>query len=183
MASPPSESAHDAGTHASTEAHGQGGLPQFQLEPWGGQIIYLVFLFLVLLFLMAKVFAPRMRRVFDERAETIGKAVEEARSVQLQAQSQAEAAQAAVNEARTSARKMANEAKARVTADIAARQAAQEAVVAERIAQAESRIAGMRDQAMGQVSIVADDTTRAIVEKLTGKTATAAELASAKGAA
>lgn len=183
MAPPPSEVAHESGTHASTEAHGQGGLPQFQLEPWGGQILYLVFLFLVLLLLMAKVFAPRMRRVFDERAETIAKAVEEARSVQTQAQSQAEAAQAAVAEARASSRRLANEAKARVTADIAARQAAQEAAVAQRIAEAEGRIAVMRDKAMGQVSQVADDTTRALVEKLTGKPATAAELANTKGAA
>jgi F-type H+-transporting ATPase subunit b len=171
-------------THASTEAeHGSGGLPQLEFQHWFGQIVYLVFLFVVLYFLMAKVFAPRMRRVFDERAETIAKAIEDARSVQEEAQNQATTAQAEVAEARASSRRTANEAKARVTADIASRQAAQEAVLAERVAEAEGRIARMRDQAMSQVQAVADDTTKAVVEKLTGKTASAAELAAAKGAA
>ena len=173
-----------ADTHASTEAeHGSGGLPQLEFQHWFGQIVYLVFLFLVLYFLIAKIFAPRMRKVFDERAETIGQAIEDARSVQEEAQNQAAAAQAEVAEARASSRRTANEAKTRVTADIAARQAAQEAVLADRVAEAEGRIAKMRDQAMSQVAAVADDTTKAVVEKLTGKAATAAELSAAKGAA
>lgn len=172
-------------THASTEAeHGSGGgLPQFEFQHWFGQIVYLVFLFLVLYFLIAKIFAPRMRKVFDERAETIGKAIEEARSVQEEAQNQAAAAQSEVAEARAASRRTANEAKARVAADIAGRTAAQEAVLADRVAEAEGRIAKMRDAAMTQVETVASDTTKAIVEKLTGKAPTAAELSAVKGAA
>lgn len=171
-------------THASTEAeHASGGLPQFEFQHWFGQIVYLVFLFVVLYFLIAKVFAPRMRKVFDERAETIGKAVEEARSVQEEAQNQAAAAQAELAEARATSRRTAGAAKARVAEDIARRTAAQEAVLAERVAEAEARIGKMRDAAMAQVDTVASDTTKAIVEKLTGKAATAAELSAAKGAA
>ena len=175
-------------THATTEAahggeHESGGLPQFEFQHWFGQIVYLVFLFVVLYFLIAKVFAPRMRKVFDERAETIGKAVEEARSVQEEAQNQAAEAQAELAEARASSRRMAGAAKARVSEDIARRTAAQEAVLAERVAEAEGRIAKMRDAAMAQVDTVASDTTKAIVEKLTGKAATAAELNAAKGTA
>ena len=143
-------------THASTEAeHGSGGgLPQFEFQHWGGQIVYLVFLFVVLYLLIAKIFAPRMRRVFDEREQTITQAVSDARSVQAEAQGQAEAAQA----------------------ELAAR-------LAERVGEAEGRIAAMRDKAMAQVDAVASDTTQAIVEKLTGKAASAAELNAAKGAA
>lgn len=171
-------------THASTEAdHGSGGLPQFEFQHWGGQIIYLVFLFLVLYLLVDKIFAPRMRKVFDERAETIGKAIEDARRVQEEAHNQADAGQAELADARASARRSADAAKARVNDDIAQRTAAQEAVLAERVAEAEGRIAKMRDAAMAQVETVAEDTTKAIVEKLTGKTATAAELKAAKGAA
>ena len=172
-------------THATTEAeHGSGGgLPQFEFQHWFGQIVYLVFLFVVLYLLIAKVFAPRMRKVFDERAETIGKAVEEARSVQEEAQNQATAAQAELSEARAASRRTAGAAKARVAEDIARRTAAQEAVLAERVAEAEARIGKMRDAAMAQVDTVAADTTRAIVEKLTGKAPTAAELGAAKGTA
>ena len=189
MADPHAPAAADAhgaaaDTHASTEAdHGSGGLPQFEFQHWGGQIIYLVFLFLVLYLLIDKIFAPRMRRVFDERAETIGKAVEDARRVQNEAQNQAEAGQSELAEARASARRSADAAKARVNEDIARRTAEAEAVQAGRVAEAEGRIGKMRDAAMAQVEAVADDTTKAIVEKLTGKTATAAELKTVKGAA
>lgn len=172
-------------THTSTEAdHGSGGgLPQFEFQHWGGQIVYLVFLFVVLYLLIAKVFAPRMRRIFDERAATIGQAIEEARSVQEEAQGQAAAAQAELAEARASSRRMAGAAKARVSEDIARRTAAQEAVLAERVAEAEARIGKLRDAAMAQVDAVASDTTRAIVEKLTGKAVTATELSGVKGTA
>ncbi len=175
-----------AQSHATTEAvheEGGGGLPQFEFQHWGGQILYLVFLFLVLYLLIAKVFAPRMRRVFDEREQTINQAISDARSVQAEAQGQAEAAQADLAEARASSRRTAAAAKARVAEDVARRQAEQEARLADRVAEAEGRISAMRDKAMAQVETVASDTTQAIIEKLTGKAATAAELTAAKGAA
>ena len=177
-----------ADTHATTEAahggeHESGGLPQFEFQHWGGQIVYLVFLFVVLYLLIAKIFAPRMRRVFDEREQTISQAVSDARSVQAEAQGQAEAAQAELAEARAASRRTAGAAKARVAEDVARRQAEQEARLAERVGEAEGRIAAMRDKAMAQVDAVASDTTQAIVEKLTGKAASAAELNAAKGAA
>ncbi len=169
-------------THATTEvAHGgdhgeSGGLPQFQFEHWGGQIIYLVFLFLVLYALIAKVFAPRMRRVFDEREQTISGAVSAARQVQTEAAQQAEAAKREVEDARAASRATAAAAKARVNEETNARAAAEEAVVAERIAAAEAGIAQTRDAAMVNVSTIAADTAAAIVERLTGKAPTPAEL-------
>lgn len=174
---------HD--THATTEAegHGSGGLPQFQTEHWGGQIGYLLVLFFVLYILIAKVFGPRLRRVMDERRDTISNAVATARQVQTEAAEQADAAKAEVAKARADARATAAAAKARVTEEANARQAAEEAVVNARIAEAEVAIAKTRDAAMANVSTIASDATAAIVERLTGKAPTAAELAAAKGAA
>ena len=173
-------------THASTEAeHGSGGgLPQFEFQHWFGQIVYLVFLFVVLYFLIARVFAPRMRRVFDERSSTISTAVETARQVQAEAAGQAEAAKREVEEARAASRATAAAAKARVTEEANARAAAEEAAVSARIAEAEAAIARTRDAAMGNVGSIASDTASAIVERLTGKAPSAAEAAAAvKGAA
>lgn len=177
------------GTHATTEVahgeeHGGGGLPQFEFQHWFGQIVYLIFLFAVLYFLIAKVFAPRMRRVFDERESTIGGAVATARQVQAEAEGQAAAAKAEVEKARADARAASAAAKARVTEEANARAAAEEAVVNARIAEAETAIARTRDAAMANVSAIATDTASAIVERLTGKAPTAAEAAAAvKGAA
>ena len=88
MAAPTSHDPHatDA-AHATTgaEGHASGGLPQFQTQHWAGQMGYLLILFFLLYFLIAKVFAPRLRRVLDERAETISSAVATARSVQAEA--------------------------------------------------------------------------------------------------
>ncbi|CAN5178186.1 hypothetical protein BH09PSE1_BH09PSE1_22440 [soil metagenome] len=169
-------------THASTEvAHesGGGGLPQFEFQHWFGQIVYLIFLFVILYGLIAKVFAPRMRRVFDERASTISTAVATARQVQAEAASQAEIAKAEVAEARASSRATAAAAKARVTEEANRRASEEEAVVNARIAEAETAIGKTRDAAMTNVSAIATDTAAAMVERLTGKAATAAEVAAA----
>jgi F-type H+-transporting ATPase subunit b len=176
-------------THATTQAahggeHESGGLPQFEFQHWFGQIVYLIFLFAVLYFLIAKVFAPRMRRVFDEREQTISTAIATARQVQAEAAGQAEAAKAEVEAARASSRATAAAAKARVTEEANTRAAAEEAVVNARIAEAETAIGKTRDAAMTNVGSIASDTAAAIVERLTGKAPTAAEAAAAvKGAA
>lgn len=182
---PPSVDVAD--THASTEAaHGEGGggLPQFEFQHWFGQIVYLIILFALLYWLMARVFVPRLRGVIDQRAATISDAVSAARQVQAEAAGQAEQAKAEVEAARASSRSMAAAAKARVTEQAAARAAEEEAVVNARIAEAETAIGKTRDAAMTNVSSIASDTAAAIVERLTGKAPTAAEAAAAvKGAA
>ncbi len=173
-------------THASTEAaHGEGGgLPQFEFQHWFGQIVYLIFLFAILYWLIAKVFAPRMRRVFDERETTIATAVATARQVQAEAAGQADAAKADVEKARADARAASVAAKARVTDEANRRAAAEEEVVNARIAEAETAIGKTRDAAMKNVSAIASDTASAIVEHLTGKAPSAAETTAAvKGAA
>lgn len=182
MAAPETTDAYGA-TTATTEAE-SGGLPQFDTTVWGGQIVYLLFLFFVLYLLIAKVFAPRLRRVMDERATTISTAVATAKSVQAEAALQAAAAKAEVAEARAQSRAMAAAAKARVTEEANARRASEEAEVNARIAAAEASIGQTRDAAMANVGTIAADTAQAIVERLTGKPASAAEAAAAvKGAA
>lgn len=168
--------------HAAAE-HEAGGLPQFEAQHWFGQIVYLLILFFVLYLLVAKIFAPRMRKVMDERADTIANAVAAARQVQAEAAAQAAAAQAEVAKARADARATAAAAKARVTEEANARQAAEEAVVNARIAEAETAIGRTRDAAMANVAAIASDAATAMVERLTGKAATPAEIAAVKGAA
>lgn len=171
-------------THEATEAeHGGGGLPQFEFQHWGGQIAYLLVLFVVLYVLIARVFAPRLRGVIDERAATISGALETARQVQKEAEDQARTAAAELADARAQAQRVAAEARARASAEAAEKSAAAEAETGARVAEAEARISAMRERAMAGVGVIAADTASAIVAKLTGKAATAAELKSAGGAA
>ncbi|MEI7573386.1 MAG: hypothetical protein WCJ52_09730 [Phenylobacterium sp.] len=176
------EGAH-AGT-AAAEHGGGGGLPQFEFQYWGGQIVWLLLIFIVLYTLMSRVFIPRLRRVQDTRAQTIASAVAEARRVQDEADAQAAAARAEIDQARTRARTVAAEAKAKANAEFAARQAEADARIAEEVAAAETRIRGLRDSAMASVGDIAVETAGAMVQRLTGTVASAADLrAAVKGAA
>jgi len=98
---PGAASAALEGAHAGTAPaeNGGGGLPQFELQYWGGQIVWLLLIFIVLYTLMSRVFIPRLRRVKDTRAETIASAVAEARRVQDEADAQASAARAEIEQA------------------------------------------------------------------------------------
>lgn len=179
--------------HAATEAHseatesvghesGGGGLPQFEFQHWGGQIVFLLLIFAVLYILLAKVFVPRLRRVIEEREQTIATAVEQARSVQSEAAQQQAIAQAELAEARARSQRVAAEARAKAAAEASERQAAEDAKVAAKVAEAEVRIRATRDAAMANVGAIATDTATAIVEKLTGKAPTGAETAAAVAA-
>ena len=185
VAPPPIDPYTDA--HATTEAAGHGaeggGLPQFETQHWFGQIAYLLILFALLYLLISKVFAPRVRRVMAERADTISGAVATARQVQAEAAQQAEAAKADLAKARADSRATAQAAASRIAEQAAARKATEEAAVEARIAEAEAGIARTRDAAMASVGGIASDTTSALVARLTGKAPTAAEIASVKGAA
>ncbi len=170
-----------AAAHGSTTAaeHGSGGLPQFQFEHWGGQIAYLLILFVILYVLMAKVFAPRMRRVLDERAATIADAITSAKALQAEADAQADAAKRALVEARAAAQRTAVEAGAKAAAAAQAQKAALEAELSAKQAEAEGRIRVARDAAMQQLTVVATDAAEAMLEKLTGAKAPRAAVAAA----
>ena len=172
-----------AAAHGSTTAaeHSSGGLPQFQFEHWGGQIAYLLILFVALYVLMAKVFAPRMRRVLDERAATIANAVSSAKALQAEADVQAEAAKRALAEARAAAQRTALEAGAKAAAAAHAQKAALDAELSVKQAEAEGQIRVARDAAMQQLTVVATEAAEAMLEKLTGaKTPRAAVAAAVK---
>ena len=183
MAAEPTSHPADTGTAHTSEsteaAQGGGGLPPFQFEHWGGQIVWLLLIFAVLYTLLAKVFVPRLRKVLDLRAETIASAVEQARAVQAEADAQAAAAKSEIEQARAASRALAVEAKAKATAELNKRQAAEDERLAGELAQAEDRIRGLRDAAMANVSGIAVETAQAIVERLTGTKVSAADIKAA----
>jgi F-type H+-transporting ATPase subunit b len=177
----------ESGTTAEVAAHGggEGGLPQFQFEHWGGQIVWLLLIFAVLYILLAKVFVPRLRGILDTRAQTIAEAVEQARKVQAEAEAQAKAAQAEIDAARAQSRQVAAEAKAKAAAELARSQAAEDERLKAQMAEAETRIRALRDSAMSNVEGIAAETAQAIVEKLTGEKVSAQDISAAmsRGAA
>ena len=182
---------HGAATHASPDAAhattettegagghegGAGGLPQFDPAWWPGQIVWLLIVFLVVYVLMAKVFVPRVGGAISRRDDQIAGDIAAARELKAQAEAQAAEASAETAQARARSQKVASEAKARAQAEAHERQAAEEARLAARMAEAEAEIRSARERAMSSVRAVAADTAHAIVEKLTGQKASAAEV-------
>ena len=173
---PPSpDSAAPQATGASTEAQGgaSSGLPQFDPTWWGGQIVWLALIFLVLYLVLAKVLLPKLGKTIDEREGKISGDIADARRLKQEAEAQAAAAAAELADARGKAQRTASDAKARAAAEAAQRQAAEEAKLNARLATAEAEIRAARDQAMTNVSSIAVETAQAIVERLTGEAVSA----------
>jgi F-type H+-transporting ATPase subunit b len=178
----PGHEAGAAGAHAATEGHAKGGLPQFDFSWWPGQIAWFLIIFFAVLAFMRLFAVPKVGGTIEAREGKIAGDIADARRMKDQADAQAQAAAADAAQARAGAQKVAAEARAKAQAGIAARLAEEEAKLAAAGAQAEARIAKAREAAMTNVQAIGSDTAKAIVEKLTGKTATAAELAAvAKG--
>ena len=126
----------ETATQASTEAPGGSapGMPQLDPTWWGGQIVWLSLIFLVLYLVLQKVLLPKLGKAIDERDGKISGDIADARRLKQEAVAQAQAAEAELAEARAKAHKTAADAKAKAAANAAERQAAEEAKLNERLA-------------------------------------------------
>jgi F-type H+-transporting ATPase subunit b len=164
----------DAAARAAVE--GTSGLPQFDLGQWPGQMVWMLIIFGILVLLFTFVFTPKVGGTIAAREDKVGGDIGEARRLRDEAEAQSRAAAEELGQARARAHKLAADAKAAATAETARRQAAEEARLAQVLAEAEARIAAARAEAMGQVRGIAADAAGAIVERLTGQAAPAAEV-------
>ena len=165
---------------ASAEAHAA-GLPQFDLQYWPGQIAWFLIMFLVVLAFVRLFAAPRVGGTIEEREEKISGDIADARRLRDEAEAQTTAAAAETAQARAAAQRVAADARAKAQAEVTGKLAEEEAKLAAKGAEAEARIAKARDAAMANVAAIAADAAGAIVGKLTGRAASPAELAAARG--
>lgn len=174
---------HAAGTPAATGGHAAAGaehkaegLPQFDTSQWAGQAVWFLIIFGVVLLLMRYVFVPRIGGGIEARDGKISGDIAEARRLKDEADAQAAAAAVDTAKARAEAQKLATEARTKAQAEVAAVLAEEDAKIAATASEAEAGISAARDAAMANVQMIASDTATAIVEKLTGRPATAQEL-------
>ena len=167
---------------AAAAEHGSGGLPQFDFQWWPGQIAWMLIIFVVILAFMRLFAVPRLGGTIAEREGRISGDIAEARRLKAEAEAQAQDAASQRAQGRAQAQKVAAEARAQAQAQVAASLAAEEAKLAETTGAAEAGIAQARERAMSNVRGIAADTAQAIVEKLTGRAATPAEIEAARAA-
>ncbi|HEY1750433.1 MAG TPA: hypothetical protein VGG29_04180 [Caulobacteraceae bacterium] len=164
----------DAAATAAEQA--SGGLPQFDLGQWPGEMVWLTLVFAALLAMFYFVFTPKVGGAIAAREDKIGGDIGEARRLRDEAEAQSRAAAEELAQARARAQKLAADAKAAAAADAARRQGEEEARLGQVLADAEGRIAAARAEAMNQVRGIAAETAQAIIEKLTGSAASAGEV-------
>ena len=147
-------------------------------EFWTG-LALLVFLALMLALGVHKAVA----KALDSKVAKIQGDLDEARKLREEAQ----ALLASLKTQREQTEKLAGEmlanAKVKAAAEAAERQAVEEAKLNARLNAAETEIRSARDQAMGNVKTIAVETAQAIIEKLTGQAASAADVESASAGA
>ena len=160
-----------------------GGLPQFDLAQWPGQIVWALGVFLALYLLFAFVFVPRVSGAIEKREDKISGDFGDARKLRDEAQAQADDAVREMDEARARAHRVAGEARAAAKAESDARQADEDAKLGALLAEAERRIGVARGEAMGHVRAIAAQAAEAMVERLTGAAPTGSELEQALGEA
>jgi len=155
---------------------GTSGLPQFDLNQWPGQMVWMLIIFGVLFLLFRYVFVPKVGGTIAAREDKIGGDIGQARRLRDEAEAQAKAAADEVAQARARAQRLASDAKAAATLEAERRQDEEEARLAEVLAEAEGRINAARAEAMTHVSAIASDAAQAIVARLTGAAPDAGEV-------
>jgi len=152
------------------------GLPQFDLAQWPGQMVWMLATFALMLAVFYWFVVPKIGGAIGAREDKISGDIGEARRLRDEAEAQSRAAAEELSQARARAQKVAADAKAAAASEAAAARAAEEARLAQVLSEAEARIAAARAEAMGQVRGIALETAEAIVAKLTGAPADAAEI-------
>lgn len=162
------ETAHTTSTGHPAEG-GHGGFPPFQSETFASQLFWLAIAFVLLYVLMAKLALPRVGSIFDNRHKHIADDVAEASRLKGESDAAVAAYEKALADARARAQAIANEMRERQAAEADQRRKTLEGELNAKLVDAENTIAASKQAAMSSVRGIAEDATRAIVERLIGE--------------
>jgi len=148
--------------------HSGGGLPQLNPATFPTQIFWLALSFGALYYLLSKKALPVVAQVLEERQERISRDLSKAASLKEEAEAVMATVDKAMAEARTQAQAVIAETVAAIEADNQAKQSALNAQIADRLREAETRIAAAKEQALANVRGEAAGIVREIASKLAG---------------
>jgi F-type H+-transporting ATPase subunit b len=171
-----------AKTVASTQqapAGEHGKFPPFDAQTFPSQLFWLIVVFVALYLLMSRMALPRIASILEERRKHIDDHLAEAQRLKGKSEAAIAAHEAAIAEAHIRAQTLASDARAKATADAEARRKDLDIKLGQRIADAEKDISAARSAAMTKVHGIAEETTRALVERLIGVTPSAQDVSQA----
>jgi F-type H+-transporting ATPase subunit b len=159
-----------AGTAHPAEGVGPGKVfPPLDHTTFAPQLVWLAISFGLLYLLLSRVALPRIGEVIGERAERIKRDLDQAEKLKTETQEALASYEQALSEARGKANAVAKGMRDTLTAEIDKERAKVEAQIAQKVADAETRIAQTKTRALAGVNEIAADTAGAIVAKLLGK--------------
>lgn len=161
------------------------GMPQLDFSTFGNQIFWLVLTLVAIYWILSRVALPRIGSVLAERSGIITNDIAAAEELKLKAVEAEAAYDQALKDARAEANRIAAEARQEIQADLDTAIAKADAEIAARAAESEAAISAIRESAMENVKLVAQDTAKEIVaamgSKADAKTITAAVAERMKG--
>lgn len=152
-----------------------------QLDPAGfiPQLFWLGVTFIVLYILMRWIAVPQVGRVIEARRERLESDLGRAGELRSEAEGVLAAYEKALAMARTEAQATIRQITEKMAAEAAGRQRQLAAALADKIAEAEQRVAASKEAALADIRGIAAEVGGAMVEKLTGAAPDAARIAAA----
>ncbi|MEQ9640366.1 MAG: F0F1 ATP synthase subunit B' [Alphaproteobacteria bacterium] len=158
-------------------------MPQFWLEDFAPQIVWLAISFALLYFLMSRVALPRITSVLEQRQERIAADLDRAAALREQAEKVLAEYEAAVTQARSEARGIIAEQAAAAAAEADRRQQELGDRLQREANAAAARIDAAKTQALGEVRTIAAELAAAAAGRLLGSEVAADDAAGAVDAA
>jgi F-type H+-transporting ATPase subunit b len=174
-------------THTETGvAHGaettNGVFPPFDSSTYASQVLWLAITFGLFYVLMQKVIVPRVGGILENRHSRIAQDVDEAQRLNAEAQAAIDTYESELAAARSNALSIGTAAREAAKSKADAERAAVETELARKLADAEVRIAGVKQKAFGDVGTIAEETASAIVGSLLGTSAKESDVKAAVAA-
>jgi len=158
------------GEHAAvgTGEHGERVFPPFDFSFFESHVFWLVICFGFLYFFMARVVLPRIGSVIETRRDRVAADLDQAARMKQEADAAVASYERELTEARERANMIARTAgdEARVVAET--ERAGAEVLLEKKLAEAEEHIAAIRDRAMQDVGMIAEETTVEVMHALVG---------------
>jgi len=175
----------EGGAHTEqAEGHG-GSFPPFDSSTYPSQILWLAITFGLFYLFLKRVVLPRVGGILEDRSARISGDLDEAARMKAEADEAVAAYEQELAEAKAKANAIGQEAHEVSKAKAEAERKKVEAGLSEKLSAAESKIAAIKAKAMGEVGTIAEETSAAIVQQLTGgkidKAAVSAAVKSVRG--
>jgi F-type H+-transporting ATPase subunit b len=157
------------GTAPHVEPDHVGIFPPFETTFFPSQIFWLIVTFGLFYLFLNKVVLPRLGHILEVRRDRIAQDLDAAAQMKGEADAAVAAYEQELADARARANVIGQEARDRAKTEAEASRREIEASLDSRLAEAEARITTIRDQAMAEVGVIAEETGAAIVEALGGR--------------